>query len=184
MFKASGGNCGANSSDKGGMRGRHSTFQRAIKAKFLILYLSLQNERKKRKITKEAAVEPLTQPSESDDSSTMGFSCKRGSIIAVYANADQDTEKRRFWIAEAATPIICRTSRDMDCSIIYYQSINEDYTSFAVEGGTRKKAVVKFSMCLDRVTVINSRNNIVNISTSERDRLTQMGKELDKEELE
>tara|TARA_R110002050_G_C8892261_1_gene509535 strand:+ start:949 stop:1260 length:312 start_codon:yes stop_codon:yes gene_type:complete len=98
----------------------------------------------------------------------------------VYANVDEDIDKRRFWIAEAATPIICRSTRDMDCSIIYYQSTNAEYTSFTVEGGYRKKVGVKYSMCLDRVTVINARNNVVNITPLERDRLTKMGEALDR----
>ncbi len=96
---------------------------------------------------------------------------------------EQDPQNRRFWIAEAASPIISRSGRDMDCHIYYFTATNEEYTCFTVEGGHRTKVAVKYSMCLDRVTAINARNNTVNITEMERDRLTKLGKALDNGEM-
>lgn len=106
------------------------------------------------------------------------FECKRGALLAIYANA---TESRRFWVAESAGPIQQSERKDRTYPIFYYASSNSDYTEFKPEGGVKKVVKVKYSQCLCPIRAISRKNDVVVITPLVRDRITALGKKLDEE---
>ncbi len=125
-----------------------------------------ENKRKKRKI--------------GVDEDSLAFSAKKGQIIAVYPDKEQDEANRRFWIAEAAHPI--SKQGDAMCSIYFYAADNDDYTTFKLEDSRRVKRKLPYASCLCLVSTIKTSNNIVAITKWERDRISALGRALDEKE--
>tara|TARA_R110002050_G_scaffold41163_1_gene99928 strand:- start:983 stop:1315 length:333 start_codon:yes stop_codon:yes gene_type:complete len=90
-------------------------------------------------------------------SDNLAFSCKRGSIIAIFAK-----EKYHFWLAEAATPIN-KGPPEQNVSIFFYTAVDnpdtkkEEYTYFEVEGGRRKRMQLDYRHCLSVVSYSRKR---------------------------
>lgn len=116
------------------------------------------------------------------DEDSLKFSAKKGQIIAVYPDKEQDKANRRFWIAEAAHPI-SKQGGDAMCSIYFYAADNDDYTTFKLEDSRKVKRKLPYASCLCLVsTVKKSNKNIVTITKWERDRISALGRALDERE--
>ena len=111
----------------------------------------------------------------------LAFSCKKGSIIAVYAAPE---EEYRFWIAEAIAPI--HKGRPDQKVFIYYYVEKPDpdmpkYTCFKVEGDRKRKSVIDYRHCLTTVSWKARKNDLIFITEHERDRIFAIGKALDEQ---
>tara|TARA_R110002050_G_scaffold296911_1_gene457420 strand:- start:2682 stop:3101 length:420 start_codon:yes stop_codon:yes gene_type:complete len=121
--------------------------------------------------------------SSATDEDPLAFSCKRGTLIAVYADP---AEKYRFWLAEAATPIR-KGSPDQVVSVYYYIAKESgggegEYTQFVLEDGKRNRQQINYLHCLSTVSCITRKNDTVFITAHERDRINAIGKKQDEED--
>ena len=99
-------------------------------------------------------------------------------MVAIYANAG---EKRRFWVAEAATLIKKGPRASQTFSIYYYSATNSDYTSFQPENGNKMKSKVNYSQCICPIDIVSKKDDCVVITPLVRDKITRIGMALDNE---
>ncbi len=139
-----------------------------------MIILSFQ---KKRNVSTTVAVTE-EEEEEEEIEKELAFECKRGDIVAIYAN---EKESRRFWIAEAAG-VIRKGNRDNQTfGIFYYAATDKDYTIFKPEGGTKEKSKVFYSQCLCPVVPLSRKEDEIVITPLIRDKLTRLGIRLDEE---
>ncbi len=111
----------------------------------------------------------------------LSFECKRGDMVAIYASRG---EKRRFWVAEAATAIRKGPRENQMFSIFYYQATNPEYTTFEPENGYKLKSKVNYSQCICPLDVASRKDDSVVITPLVRDKITRIGLALDNESEE
>ncbi len=109
-------------------------------------------------------------PSQHNDK--LDFSCKAGQAIAIYA--DENVRPMRFWIAESIKAISKpETQEDEDIlfPIYYFAAIEDNHLIYEPEYTPKKRTSVKYAQCLGTVSPLTHKNNVIEITAMERDRL-------------
>lgn len=124
-----------------------------------------------------------TKPSRRFAPRELDFQSVEGDFVVIYPPKDE-AMLFRFWIGESKSDFPVDGNKRKHCPIIFYTEVaGKDYLLFEQETTTEKK--LPYSSLLGKVAsaqhVVSSGKSFISISQEDRDRFTEIAKELDKE---